>query len=240
MGRTTKSRTNEAVLSKLENRLGHSFSDISLLECALTHASALNTHAPAEKSYQRLEFLGDRVLGLAIAAMLHETFDKADEGELARRFNQLVKRETCAEIAQELDLGAAMIVGVSEDQAGGRKKIALLADICEAVLAAIYLDAGYDKVTAFIRRHWKDRMLSSSGPLRDAKTTLQEWAQAKGLPTPVYEVRDRTGPDHAPIFTIQVSVDGIDAGVGTGNSKRHAEQSAAENILRREKVWAET
>ncbi|MEP3279723.1 MAG: ribonuclease III [Stappiaceae bacterium] len=240
MGKVVKSRADKAVLNQLEKRIGHTFSDTSLLECALTHASALGSNVPPEKSYQRLEFLGDRVLGLAIAAMLHDTFKTADEGELARRFNQLVKRETCAEVAQELDLGAAMIVGTSEDQAGGRKKTALLADICEAVLAAIYIDAGYDKVTAFIQQHWKSRMMASSGPLRDAKTTLQEWAQAKGLPTPVYQVRERTGPDHAPLFKIEVSVEGIVAGLGTGNSKRHAEQSAAEQILRREKVWAET
>ena len=224
---------------ELARRLQHEFKDPELLNVALTHASALAPTDNVAKSYQRLEFLGDRVLGLVVAGMLHNHFPNADEGELARRFNHMVKRETCAEIASELRLGDAMRIGQSEAQTGGRKKAALLADICEAVIAAIYLDGGYEEAEKFVRRLWEPRMLSWSGPLRDAKTTLQEWAQSRGLPTPKYEVTNREGPDHAPSFVVGVNVKGIAPGEGQGGSKRIAEQAAAEAVLRREGVWKE-
>ncbi|GGB56416.1 ribonuclease 3 [Roseibium aquae] len=217
--------------------LGYTFQNPSLLARALTHASALGPGEGAVSSYQRLEFLGDRVLGLCVATMLHHRFPNADEGELARRFNHMVKRETCAEIAQELDIGRHMRIGQSEAQTGGRKKTALLADICEAVIAAIYLDGGFPAAEAFVQRIWNERMVSWSGPLRDAKTTLQEWAQSKGLPTPAYEVLSRHGPDHAPSFLVGVLVKGLERGEGSGGSKRTAEQNAAEAVLRREGVW---
>ncbi|MBO6756049.1 MAG: ribonuclease III [Roseibium sp.] len=219
--------------------LGYAFERPDLLQRALTHASALTPGENGNQSYQRLEFLGDRVLGLVVATMLHHNFPNAEEGELARRFNHMVKRETCAEIAAELNLGDAMRIGLSEAQTGGRKKTALLADICEAVIAAIYLDGGYPAAEAFVQRLWKPRMLSWSGPLRDAKTTLQEWAQSKGLPTPNYQVLTREGPDHAPNFVVGVSVTGLERGEGAGGSKRLAEQNAAETVLRREGVWNE-
>jgi len=228
-----------AAFRDLANRIGHSFNDPGLLRMALTHASALAPSESVTGSYQRLEFLGDRVLGLVIATMLHEHFPNADEGELARRFNHMVKRETCAEIAQQLQVGDAMRIGQGEAQTGGRKKTALLADMCEAIIAAIYLDGGYKAAEAFVMRLWEPRMLSWSGPLRDAKTTLQEWAQSKGLPTPTYEVVDRAGPDHAPEFVVGVNVSGLKAGTGRGGSKRNAEQAAAEAVLRREGVWVE-
>jgi len=226
-------------MTELARRLQHEFKDPDLLSVALTHASALAPTDSVTKSYQRLEFLGDRVLGLVVAAMLHGHFPNADEGELARRFNHMVKRETCAEIAAELRLGEAMRIGQSEAQTGGRKKVALLADICEAVIAAIYLDGGFEAAEKFVRRLWEPRMLSWSGPLRDAKTTLQEWAQSRGLPTPKYDVISREGPDHAPSFVVGVNVKGIDPGEGQGGSKRIAEQAAAETVLRREGVWKE-
>ena len=226
-------------LVELKKRLDHDFADESLLTVALTHASALDPSESVAGSYQRLEFLGDRVLGLVVATMLHRHFPSADEGELARRFNHMVKRETCAEIATELNIGGAMRIGQSEAQTGGRKKAALLADICEAVIAAIYLDGGYEAAERFVKRLWEPRMLSWSGPLRDAKTTLQEWAQSKGLPTPRYDVISREGPDHAPNFVIGVTVQGLAQGQGRGGSKRASEQSAAEAVLRREGVWNE-
>ncbi len=232
-------KDNRKSLEAVERRIGHAFKDIGLLEQGLTHASALPAGVLGAGSYQRLEFLGDRVLGLAVATMLHKQFPKADEGELARRLNHLVKRETCAEIAAQLQLGDAMLIGQSEIQTGGRRKIALLADICEAVIAAVYLDGGFHVAEDFIRRLWEPLMLSWSGPLRDAKTTLQEWAQAKTLPPPTYEVVDRTGPDHAPVFIVSVSVSGFAPGQGKGGSKRLAEQNAAESVLRREGVWTE-
>lgn len=225
-------------LSRVEDRISHRFTDRSLLEQALTHASALN-NAQTGGSYQRLEFLGDRVLGLAVATMLHRNFPRADEGELARRLNHMVKRETCAEIAQDLKLGDAMRISQSEAQTGGRQKTALLADICEAVIAAIYLDAGMATAEDFVRRQWEPRMLTFSGPLRDAKTTLQEWAQARSLPAPTYDVVDRSGPDHAPVFIVAVHVERHAPAEGSGSSKRIAEQAAAEAMLRREGVWSE-
>ncbi len=226
-------------VSSLKTALRYEFKDIDLLRIALTHASALAPSDTVAGSYQRLEFLGDRVLGLAIATMLNLHFPKADEGELARRFNHRVKRETCSEVAQELGVGDAMRIGQAEAQTGGRKKTALLADICEALIAAIYLDGGFEAAEAFVQRHWEPRMLSWSGPLRDAKTTLQEWAQSQAMPTPRYEVTGRDGPDHAPNFTVSVIVQGLATGEGSGGSKRIAEQNAAESVLRREGVWKE-
>ncbi|WP_305985269.1 ribonuclease III [Roseibium sp. MMSF_3544] len=234
---TQKQKQN--AVSSLKAALHYEFKDLELLRTALTHASALSPSETVAGSYQRLEFLGDRVLGLVIASMLHAHFPKADEGELARRFNHMVKRETCAEIAQELGVGDAMRIGLAEAQTGGRKKSALLADICEAVIAAIYLDGGFEAAESFVKRLWEPRMLSWTGPLRDAKTTLQEWAQSKSLPTPRYEVSAREGPDHAPNFTVSVIVQGLTPGAGQGGSKRIAEQNAAEAVLRREGVWKE-
>lgn len=226
-------------MATLARRLDYEFGDPELLRVALTHASALAPTEGGTGSYQRLEFLGDRVLGLVVASMLHYHFPNADEGELARRFNHMVKRETCAEIAGELEIGDAMRIGQSEAQTGGRQKTALLADICEAIIASIYLDGGFPAAETFVRRLWEPRMLSWSGPLRDAKTTLQEWAQSKGLPTPKYDVISREGPDHAPRFIVGVSVKGLKQGEGPGGSKRIAEQNAAEAVLRREGVWTE-
>lgn len=224
-------------LTRIEERLAYCFADPALLEQALTHASALTTPGDMSGSYQRMEFLGDRVLALAVANMLYENFADADEGELARRLNQLVKQETCANVASALDLGTAMRVGEGEDQSGGRHKRALLADICEAVIAAIYLDGGFGAASAFVERHWRDQMVNWEGPLRDAKTTLQEWAQGKGLVAPTYTVTNRAGPDHAPEFTTRVDVVGCAPASGRGRSKREAEQMAATTLLEREGIW---
>lgn len=232
-------RNSSSQIETLEAKIGHRFSDRALIERALTHASALPSARAATNSYQRLEFLGDRVLGLAIADMIVAAFPDADEGELARRLNHLVRRETCADVALELGLSDAMIIGDSEAQTGGRRKKALLGDICESVLGALYIDGGWEKARSFIERHWRQRMLSWGGSLRDAKTTLQEWAQGKGLDAPSYSVTDRSGPDHAPSFIVTASVNGVDDGTGSGSSKRVAEQAAAETILRREGVWTE-
>jgi ribonuclease-3 len=227
-------------LAALQRRIGHDFGDPALLDTALTHGSALEGRVPPEASYQRLEFLGDRVLGLIAAEMLVKAFPKAQEGELAQRFSDLVRNETCAEVALDVDLGEAIRLGGGEAQSGGRKKAAILGDVCEAVIGALYLDGGLDAARAFIETNWKERMLGWDGPLRDAKTALQEWVQGRGLPTPVYTVIDRTGPDHAPSFTVEVTVDAIDAGRGEGRTKRDAEQLAAAAVLRREGVWKVT
>lgn len=223
-------------IADLETRIGHVFSDRRLLQRALTHTSA--TTNPAE-SYQRLEFLGDRVLALAVARMAFDAFPKAEEGELARRLNALVKRETCAEVGRRLGLGAAVRLGTGEAQTGGRNRTTVLGDVTEALIAAIYLDGGFEPAAAFIARNWTDLMLSARGPLRDAKTTLQEWVQGRGLPAPVYREVDRTGPDHDPEFTIAVEIAGETGAEGRGRSKREAEQNAATAILIREGLWTE-
>lgn len=225
--------------AQLQKRLGHDFRDGDLLSRALTHGSATARSGPAT-SYQRLEFLGDRVLGLAVATMLHRSFPKAEEGELARRLNQLVRKETCAEVARDLKLGDAIRLGESEAQTGGKRKMAILADVCEAVIAAVYLDGGLEAAQTLIERHWGPRMTGYNGPLRDAKTMLQEWAQGRGKAAPRYIMTERSGPDHAPSFTVQVEIDGYQPATGTGGSKRLAEQRAAETALLREGVWTET
>lgn len=223
-------------LDELELRIGYRFRDRRLLSRALTHTSA--TANPAE-SYQRLEFLGDRVLALTVALMAYEAFPNAEEGELARRLNAMVKRETCAEVARKLELGPMLRLGSGEAQTGGRTRTAILGDVAEAVIAAIYLDGGFEPARDFVERNWRDAMLSARGPLRDAKTTLQEWVQGRGLPAPVYREVERTGPDHDPEFTIAVEIAGLAAGEGRGRSKREAEQNAATAVLVREGLWTD-
>ena len=191
----------------------------------------------AADSYQRLEFLGDRVLALTVARMGFDAFPGADEGELARRLNALVKRETCAEVGRDLGLGPYLRLGTGEIQTGGRSKVAILGDVVEAIIAAIYLDAGFETAADFVRRHWGDRMRSARGPLRDGKTTLQEWVQGRGLPAPHYREVSRTGPDHDPQFVIAVDLSGLPGGEGRGRSKREAEQAAAASVLVREGLW---
>lgn len=218
---------------ELEARLGYSFTDKDLLGRALTHVSA------AGPSYQRLEFLGDRVLGLSIAEMLYAAYPEASEGELSRRLSNLVRRESCAEVAVAWDVGPHLILGVGESHSGGRRNGAILADACEAILGAVFLDGGYEAARQLVSRAFVGRLSATTRPLRDPKTALQEWAQGRGLPTPVYQVVDRFGPDHAPRFKIAAKVAGVPDGLGQGPSKRAAEQDAAQSLLLREGVWRE-
>ncbi len=226
-----------AALDAIEARIGHRFADRALLERALTHTSATGRTVD---SYQRLEFLGDRVLALTVAEMVYRTFPEADEGELARRLNALVKRETCAEIARELKAGEALRLGSGEAQSGGRAKAAILADVAESIIAAVHLDAGFETARDFVERLWSERMRTARGPLRDAKTTLQEWLQGRGFAAPTYRQVSRTGPDHDPLFTIAVDIVGVEGDTGTGRSKREAEQNAATRVLVREGLWKDT
>jgi ribonuclease-3 len=182
---------------------------------------------------QRLEFLGDRVLGLVIAEALLAQDSTADEGQLAPRLNALVRKETCAEVATALDLGAAMRMGRSEMLSGGRRKTALLGDAMEAVIAAVYLDAGIEAARALILHNWGPRIAAARGQAPDAKTALQEWAQARGLPPPAYADLDREGPDHAPVFSVEVRLEDGHAARGRAPSKRAAQQRAAEALLAR-------
>jgi ribonuclease-3 len=208
-------------------RLGHDFARPELLIEALTHPSIGGTHN------QRLEFLGDRVLGLVIAEALLSHDAGATEGTLAPRLNALVRKETCAEVAAALDLGAGLRLGRSEMLSGGRRKTALLGDAMEAVIAAVYLDAGLDAARAVVLRHWGPRIAAVETQARDAKTTLQEWAQARGWPPPDYVDLARAGPDHAPEFSVEVRLHDGRAAQACAPSKRVAQQRAAEALLDR-------
>jgi ribonuclease III len=214
----------------LEERIGYRFNDRTLLERAMTHISALSGGLRMN-SYQRLEFLGDHVLGLVISDMLYKAYPKANEGELSRRLADLVRKETCAEVAKAMDLGPAIKLGSSESSAGGRLRATILADVCESLIGAVFLDAGYGAAEALIGRFWKNRMLKPLRPLRDPKTMLQEWAQARGLPTPAYRELARTGPHHKPKFRIAVELPDRPLAEGLGSSKRAAEQAAAAEML---------
>ncbi len=219
-----------ADLRDFSARLGHSFTRTELLVRAVTHASIATPQRPDN---QRLEFLGDRVLGLVISETLLKADKGASEGLLAPRYNALVRKEACAAVAREIGLGEVLKLGRSEMMSGGRRKEALLGDAMEAVIAAVYLDAGLDAARDVILRHWATRIASVKADARDAKTALQEWAQARGLPPPSYGERDREGPDHQPVFTVEVTLTSGEREIAKAGSKRQAEQAAAKALLQR-------
>jgi ribonuclease-3 len=213
--------------SPVEQLLGHDFADKTLLERALRHSSA------GGSNNEQLEFLGDRILGFVIAEMLVQAFPNDNEGTLALRLNALVRGEACARVAEACGIDRALVLAPSEERAGGRQKGAILGDACEAVIAALYLDGGISAARAFVVRYWQPLMLEVQGDLRDPKNVLQEWAQGRKHGMPVYRVTKREGPDHAPRFTVEVTVRGQDPGAGEGNSLRAAEQAAARDLLQR-------
>jgi ribonuclease III len=213
-----------------EAAIGHRFKDAKLLDRAMTHRSAAQGHA-AEWSNERLEFLGDRVLGLVIVETLLVRFVGAREGDLAPRLNALVSRDTCAVIGAELGLGGYLIVDKAERSTGGPMKRTLLANAMEAVIGAIYLDGGLKAAAKFIQRAWAASLKAVEAAPRDPKTALQEWAQGEGLAAPAYSHIGRTGPDHSPVFTASVSVDGYTPASGSGSSKQDAERAAAKALL---------
>lgn len=217
-------------LAEFATRIGHEFGQPDLLVRAVTHSSLSSATRP---SNERLEFLGDRVLGLSIATALFQTDDRAAEGQLAPRFNALVRQETCADVAREIGLGEVLKLGRSEMMSGGRRKEALLGDAMEAVIAAIYLDAGFDAARAVVLRLWGPRIAAAGNLSRDAKSALQEWAQARGLPPPVYVEVRRSGPDHQPVFTVEAQLSNGAIATGEAPGKRQAEQAAAAALLAR-------
>jgi ribonuclease-3 len=225
---------------KLEARLGYRFADPDLLDRALTHSSAVSPTKRIERSYQRLEFLGDRVLGLVVADMLYRRLPRANEGELSRALNALVRKETCAAIARELELGTELNLGEAEARTGGAQKEAILGDVAEAVIGAIYVDGGLGNAFEIVERLFGEHIDQAGMDRADAKTTLQEWAQGRGLEPPLYQQVERKGPDHAPQFTIAVRLNGFDAIEASGPSKKLAEHKAAEKFLIREKVWRDS
>ena len=217
-------------LQVFAGRIGHQFKTPDFLLRAVTHASI---SAPNRPDNQRLEFLGDRVLGLVMAEALLSADAGASEGQLAPRFNALVRKETCADVAREVGLGDVLKLGRSEMMSGGRRKDALLGDAMEAVIAAVYLDGGFVAAQEMVLRLWAERIAGVDADSRDAKTALQEWAQARGLPPPTYTEQGREGPDHQPVFTVEVRLESDEAEMATAGTKRQAEQAAAKALLAR-------
>ncbi|AGF74317.1 ribonuclease III [Bartonella australis AUST/NH1] len=226
-----------SVIDRLKKLTGHSFKDEDELKRALTHSSVQEL---GRGNYERLEFLGDRVLGLLIAEMLYQFFPQASEGELSVRLNGLVNAQTCADIALEMGLPDMIHVGFEMKNLEGRRLANMHADVVEALIAVMYLDGGLESVRPFIQRYWRDRAKKMDAGRRDAKTELQEWAHTQDSAQPHYRVVKRCGPDHDPVFVVELSISGFAPEIGRGNSKRHAERVAAEKVLRREGVWEES
>ena len=232
MSRRRYDEERERALTALAASLGHDFGRTDLLAEAMTHPSVEpEDRGRATHGYQRLEFLGDRVLGLLIAEWLFERFEAEAEGALARRYSALVRAETLAEVAHAIGLGQFLRLSAAELEQGGRDKAAILADACEAVIAALYLDGGLDAARRFVRREWQDLIERDARPPKDPKTALQEWAQARHLPLPRYDVVTRVGADHAPVFEVQVAINGFPPTTGRATSKRGAEREAAERLF---------
>jgi ribonuclease-3 len=235
-GAKTADKAATAEHAAIEARIGHKFADPSLLTTAITHVSALKPQRKRGDSYQRLEFLGDHVLGLIVSDMLYRAFPNADEGEMSKRLADLVRKESCADVAKSLGLTDDIKLGAVGAGAGVRLRKSVLGDICEAVIGAIFLDGGYGAAATFVERNWTERMRKPRQPLRDPKTVLQEWAQGKGLPTPVYREVERSGPHHDPQFRVAVDLPGLAPAEGVGGSKRAAEKVAASVMIEREGV----
>jgi ribonuclease III len=217
-------------LQTLQSRIGYQFKDPELLNLSLTHASRTSA-LDRILSNERLEFLGDRVLGLVVATMLYERFPDEEEGALSRRFTALVRKESLARVASSLSIDEDVILSRAEDETGGRDNPAILADACEAIIGAIFLDGGYDKARTFVENNWAALLEEDLTPPKDAKTALQEWSQGRELGLPEYKVEGTSGPSHAPIFHISASVEGVPPQVAEGTSKRRAEQAAARLVL---------
>ena len=233
-GRSERARKR---FGRLEERIGYTFSHHGHLERALTHASA-RKKAGVDFHYERLEFLGDRVLGLAVTHILFERFPEASEGELSLRLNSLVNTRTLVEIADEMKLHEFIRTGGDLKTLTGRQMQSVRADVLEALICSIFLDGGLQPVTDFINRFWRKRLSDDAAARRDSKTELQEWAHANQLGTPAYKEKARSGPDHDPVFTVIVSIQDRGEAEGTGRSKRLAEQAAAGAMLVREGVWS--
>lgn len=221
-------------LALIEAATGHTFANPDRLARALTHASARGT---AGVDYERLEFLGDRVLGLCIAEMLFARFGSANEGELSVRLNALVNADTLADVADEIGLGTVIRTGSDMRDVTSARLKSVRADVVEALIATLYLDGGLEAARPFIRRYWTERAHHDEAARRDAKTELQEWAHREHNMTPKYQVIERLGPDHEPSFTVEVSLAPLAPETARGASKRQAEQLAATHMLVREGIW---
>jgi ribonuclease-3 len=214
-----------AIADWVEDALGHRPADAALFARALTHSSR------GEADYERIEFLGDRVLGLVMATWLYELFPDEPDGKLSRRFNALVSRETCAEVARSLGVGGQVILGKQARDDGAADSDNVLGDVVEALIGALYLEAGLDTATRFIRHVWDDRLSRADQAPKHPKSTLQEWAAAHNRRPPVYELKGRSGPHHAPRFVVEVSIKGVGEASAEGLSKQEAETAAASALL---------
>jgi ribonuclease-3 len=225
------SLTEPLAVTGLERALGHRFRDIALLMQAVTHSGA--HHGRGDVDNERLEFLGDRVLGLVVAQLLIERFPNASEGELSPRLTALVRREALAEIAAAIDLGAYLVLAPADVASGARTHAKMLADACEAVIAALYLDGGLEAARRFIADRWAAQFDRLATLPVEPKTMLQEWAQGQGKPLPLYNVVRAAGQAHDPVFEVRVEIQGVEPAQGAGNSKRAAEKAAALALLQR-------
>ena len=217
----------DASFSKLEEIVGHRFKDRHLLERALTHSSTNDDY-----NYQRLEFLGDRVLGLVIAHALFDEFREENEGGLAKRHTALVQGRTCAIVGQAHNIGDFIILSDSERDSGGHLNENIIADVVEALLAAIYIDGGYEAAKTAVLKLWGNNIRTLEEAPQDPKTELQEWAQARGFDLPKYDIVDKSGPDHAPVFVVKLSIEGVDPITAEGSSRRQAEKTVAHTMLK--------
>ncbi|MGP9822108.1 ribonuclease III [Salinarimonas sp. NSM] len=222
-------------LGALEARIGHAFSDRDLLQEALTHMSASKEGKGAH--YQRLEFLGDRVLGIVVAASLFETFPDANEGELSKRFSEIVRKETCAEVALGWEVAPHIVFGHGIGRTAARANRSILGDVCEAIIGAVYVDGGHEAARRVVEAGFGDMIRAARPVPRDPKTVLQEYLQGRGEQPPRYALVDRSGPEHAPSFRVGVVIEGMETITGEGPSKRAAEQDGARAVLARLGLW---
>ena len=232
-------RVSAQKIAQLEERIGYTFNEHARLVRALTHASATKNSGEVAH-YERLEFLGDRVLGLCVAELLFDAFPDAPEGELSVRLNALVSGKACAEIADEIGLHDFIQAGADVKQLTSKRMRSVRADVTESLIAAIYLDGGLVAAKKFVHQFWNQKLQGAGGAIRDSKTALQEWAHVKTGATPAYRVIKRSGPDHDPTFIVEVEIQGTEGAAGRGKSKRAAEQAAAQAVLLREAVWLQT
>lgn len=213
-------------LDALQQQIDHTFKDSALLETAMTHSST-----GAKSNYERLEFLGDRVLGLAVSETLYAKFPDEPEGHLAKRLSALVQGTFLAQISREMEMGQYIIFSDAESASGGAENDNILADVFESMIGALYLDTNYETCRALIQKLWGDHFDSMKKPPQHPKTRLQEWAQSQNLPLPHYKISDQSGPDHAPVFDISLTVKGYEEITVKGASRQEAEKLAASSFI---------
>lgn len=235
---STRPNQRAIAVEALMAKLGYDFADAGLLERALTHSSVSDVGGHnAPRDNERLEFLGDRVLGLLVADRLVLDFPEADEGRLSARLHSLVDKNACARVGEALGIGPALRLSAGETKTGGRTKAGVIADAVEAILAAVYRDGGLDAARGVFERAWAEEFSSPPEPaIVNPKSALQEWSQGQGKPLPTYTIAGRTGSDHAPTFTVEVVVEGYAPIKATGRSRQEAEKAAAVALMKREGV----